>query len=114
MIYALLAWDEGVFELEQGIPSPRQTITANWSVLLLKRMRRMDEEMADLETYQDEEKSDRLRRITTDTAEGLAVDLRGIAGIKGTLVRSREGQVLNRNGGGAARTRVVNPSKRRL
>ena len=74
----------------------------------------MDEEMADLETYQDEEKSDRLRRITTDTAEGLAVDLRGIAGIKGTLVRSREGQVLNRNGGGAARTRVVNPSKRRL
>lgn len=101
VIYALLTWEEGMFELEQGVPPPRHTVTAGWSGLLLEGMRRIDEKMAGLEGIQDEslvEETDRPRRMRADTAERLVRDLRRIAGVKGTLVCSEEGQFLIRNG----------------
>lgn len=121
VIYALLTWEEGVFELEQGVPPPRYTVTAGWSGLLLEGMRRMDEEMAGLEANQneaevketdkteffeelnwmaggDEAELDGPRKMKVDAAERLVGDLRKIAGVKGSLVCSGEGQVLIRNG----------------
>ncbi len=120
VIYTLLTWEEGVFELEQGVPPPRHTVTAGWSGLLLEGMRRIDEEMAGLEANQDEvevEEKDKTEileasnwevdedetesdepRRRVDTAERLVGDLRKIAGVKGSLVCSGEGQVLSRNG----------------
>jgi predicted regulator of Ras-like GTPase activity (Roadblock/LC7/MglB family) len=98
VIYTLLTWEEGVFELEQGVPPPRHTVTASWSGLLLEGMRRMDEEMAGLESNQDEAEPDGPRKMKVDAAERLVGDLRKIAGVKGSLVCSGEGQVLIRNG----------------
>ncbi len=43
VIYELLTWEDGEFELEMDVPPPEQTITANWSGLLLEGMRRIDE-----------------------------------------------------------------------
>lgn len=43
VIYELLTWEEGVFELEQDVPSPKRTVTAGWSGLLLEGLRRIDE-----------------------------------------------------------------------
>lgn len=46
MIYELLTWDEGTFEIEQNVSPPKRTITTNWSGLLLEGMRRIDESAA--------------------------------------------------------------------
>lgn len=43
VIYELLTWEEGVFELEQGVSPPKYTVTANWSSLLLEGLHRIDE-----------------------------------------------------------------------
>ncbi len=41
--YALLAWDEGAFEVQQGTPPPALTIHMPWSALILEGLRRKDE-----------------------------------------------------------------------
>jgi hypothetical protein len=46
VIYELLTWDEGTFEIEQNVSPPKRTITTNWSGLLLEGMRRIDESAA--------------------------------------------------------------------
>ena len=43
VIYDLLAWEEGTFALEKGVPPPAHTVTSSWSSLLLEGMRRLDE-----------------------------------------------------------------------
>lgn len=43
VVYELLTWDKGTFEMEQNVSPPKRTITTNWSVLLLDGMRRIDE-----------------------------------------------------------------------
>lgn len=43
VIYELLTWDKGTFELEQNVPPPKRTITTHWSSLLLDGMRHIDE-----------------------------------------------------------------------
>ena len=49
VVYELLTWENGEFELEMNIPPPEQTITTSWSGLLLEGMRRIDEKSAGLE-----------------------------------------------------------------
>ena len=47
VVYELLTWEDGEFELEMDIPSPpERTITVGWSGLLLEGMRRIDERVA--------------------------------------------------------------------
>jgi predicted regulator of Ras-like GTPase activity (Roadblock/LC7/MglB family) len=43
VIYEILQWEDGIFDLETGIKPPRTTITRNWSGLLLEGARRLDE-----------------------------------------------------------------------
>lgn len=43
VVYELLTWDGGSFEIEQNVPPPKCTITTNWQGLLLEGMRRIDE-----------------------------------------------------------------------
>lgn len=43
VIFQILAWNEGVFNLETGIESPAETITRSWSSLLLEGTHRLDE-----------------------------------------------------------------------
>ena len=54
VIYELLTWENGEFELEQDVPPPRHTLTADWSGLLLEGMRRIDEGTAKWEVEWDE------------------------------------------------------------
>ena len=46
VVYELLSWEEGDFELEMDVSTSERTITANWSGLLLEGMRRIDERVA--------------------------------------------------------------------
>ncbi|TKJ31290.1 MAG: hypothetical protein CEE40_01930 [Chloroflexi bacterium B3_Chlor] len=43
VIYEVLAWEEGTFWLEQGVPAPKRTVTTRWSELLLEGMQQLDE-----------------------------------------------------------------------
>jgi predicted regulator of Ras-like GTPase activity (Roadblock/LC7/MglB family) len=44
-IYQVIGWEDGDFDLEMGISSPKSTITLNWSGVLLEGVRRLDEQM---------------------------------------------------------------------
>lgn len=46
VVYELLSWDEGEFELESGAPATKHTIHTPWSSLLLDAMARLDEHTA--------------------------------------------------------------------
>ncbi len=43
VVYNILAWEEGNFDLETGVPPPATTIRKSWSSLLLEGARRLDE-----------------------------------------------------------------------
>lgn len=43
VVYKVLTWSEGRFNLEPGIESPRKTIQRSWSGLILEGARRLDE-----------------------------------------------------------------------
>lgn len=43
VIYEILKWEAGTFDLETGIKPPRTSITRSWSGLLLEGARRLDE-----------------------------------------------------------------------
>lgn len=43
VINEVLAWKEGTFRLEQGILTPKRTVTSSWSELLLKGMQDFDQ-----------------------------------------------------------------------
>jgi len=43
VIQEIMGWEEGTFELEQGVLAPRRTVTTSWSELLLKGMQQLDE-----------------------------------------------------------------------
>ena len=44
VVYALLTWETGTFEVEQGRAAPTRTITLPWSALIMEGMRRLDEQ----------------------------------------------------------------------
>jgi len=43
VIYELLTWEHGLFELEMDVPAPERTVQASWSNLLLEGMQWIDE-----------------------------------------------------------------------
>ena len=48
-IYQLISWEDGDFMLDAGITSPVNTITHNWSGILLEGARRLDEQNMDID-----------------------------------------------------------------
>jgi len=91
VIHELLNWQEGSFELEQGVPPPARTVTASWSSLLLEGMQRIDESMAEgpLEILEDR------KEWKEDMAEDdLVRKLREVEGIAGAVIVARDGIVL--------------------
>ncbi|NIN65586.1 MAG: DUF4388 domain-containing protein [Anaerolineae bacterium] len=54
VIQEVLGWEDGVFELERDVPSPKRTVSAGWSELLLQGMQRLDERAA-LGGHEDQE-----------------------------------------------------------
>ena len=43
VVYRILVWEEGTFNMENGIESPTVTIRRNWTSLLLEGAKRLDE-----------------------------------------------------------------------
>ncbi|MDY6875549.1 MAG: response regulator [Chloroflexota bacterium] len=62
-VYELLTWEYGDFELEMGVPPPEQTITTNWSGLLLEGMRRIDERTAKWKGLDELEKQEEINEM---------------------------------------------------
>lgn len=94
VLYELLNWEEGVFELEQGVPPPRRTVTASWSALLLEGMRRIDESAPEWGENWDE-----LEEAKDESVDRIARSLRRIKGVEGAVICSAEGAVLGQDTG---------------
>jgi predicted regulator of Ras-like GTPase activity (Roadblock/LC7/MglB family) len=58
VVYQVLQWDEGSFDLEVGVKPPQTTISRNWSGLLLEGARRLDEENSTTAVLQSEQNFD--------------------------------------------------------
>ena len=98
VIDELLRWEEGAFELEQGIPAPRRTVTTGWSELLLEGMQRLDEGAA-LEANLDkmEVKEMAAKKRSQVLADTLSTLLAGSTDIQGAAVVSQDGLVMTSN-----------------
>ena len=99
VIYELLNWKEGEFELEQNVPPPMHTVTTGWSTMLLEGLSRIDENRAGWEVALDEEehvekkgKEDEIKIL-----ERLTKSLKRVNGIQGVFICSREGEVLSQD-----------------
>jgi CheY-like chemotaxis protein/predicted regulator of Ras-like GTPase activity (Roadblock/LC7/MglB family) len=89
-VYAMLAWEDGDFDLEMNIPATLRTITTGWSGLLLEGMRRLDEKTAGLEELQEIEE----KGVKGEMIQDLAKTLRKIEGVTGAVIAARDGIVL--------------------
>ncbi len=52
VLFQILEWDEGTFNLDTGIESPATTVTSPWSGLLLEAARRLDERIQANEEFE--------------------------------------------------------------
>lgn len=83
VVYELLLWQSGTFEVEQGIAAPARTITMPWSALIMEGLRRMDEQQAQAAATPP---PSRLERRLSEIAARLS--------FQGIAVISRDGVVL--------------------
>ncbi|HEY76692.1 MAG TPA: response regulator [Thermoflexia bacterium] len=105
VVYELLAWSDGEFELEMGVPAPQRTITTSWSGLLLEGMRRLDEQAAarrEEEILPQVEQEKEVKRMAAKKrseriAEALKELLEGSSDIEGGALVSIDGLVLSAN-----------------
>lgn len=91
-VYELLAWPDGSFVVETDIVPTERTITTNWNMLLLEGIRRVDEEEPALERSAKGEPT--METSAMDDLNALARNLKGIAGVEGVVIISRDGVVL--------------------
>ena len=104
VVYELLGWEDGEFELEPGVPPPRQTITTGWSGLLLEGMRRLDEQEAtseDVVLPEIEREKEVIimapKKRSERIAEALKELLEGSSDIEGGALVGIDGLVLSAN-----------------
>ncbi len=95
-VYALLTWETGEFEVEQGISPEVTSIAVPWSGLLMEGMRRLDEQRHQEELQYLEKESEEMAEQTR--SERLANMLRNLvnnsADVKGAAVVSRDGLIM--------------------
>ncbi len=119
VIYELLTWEEGTFELEQGIPPPAHTVTNHWSKLLLEAVHFIDEGAAgwemEVDEWEDEweeterkEVSEMAKKRSEVLTEHLEALLATSADINGAVILGSDGLILASNMplGGHDATRV--------
>jgi hypothetical protein len=105
VVYELLTWENGDFELEMGVSPPEQTIATSWSGLLLEGMRQVDEQTAGLEELdapQRQQQHKEIGKMATRKRsevldEILSTLLSTSADIDGAIVVSNEGLVMASN-----------------
>ncbi len=90
VIYELLIWTEGTFELTPGVEPPEHTVNTPWSSLLLEGLQRADEiaaERARLDAIQNKKEtkmadiSDLLREMAAEIPGFTAADVAGMDGV---------------------------------
>lgn len=86
VVYELLTWQDGEFEMEMDVQPPVRTVTTPWSNLLLDGMRVLDEEAAQLETSFEEEPTmarinDLLKEMAAEIPGFIATDVVGMDGV---------------------------------
>ncbi len=75
VVYELLTWEDGEFELAAGVPPPARTILTSWSRLLLEGAHRVDEQMASgLELDGGSHTEEEARRMTAKKRSELIAD----------------------------------------
>lgn len=102
VVYELLRWEDGDFELAMDVPPPRRTIPTGWSGLLMEGMRRLDEQAAAPEETIQSEPEKEVRPMATKKrseliAEALNELLEGSTDIEGGAVVGIDGLVLSAN-----------------
>ncbi len=101
VVYELLSWEDGDFELTMNISPPRQTITTNWSGLLMEGMRRLDERAAvseeEIQPEPKEVKPMATKKRSEMIAETLDDLLSSSTDIEGGAVVGIDGLVLSAN-----------------
>lgn len=85
-VYALLAWEQGNFEVQQGLEPPERTIRLPWSALVLEGLRRKDES----EAAQAAEPA----TLPADLLEQTLQDLAARSSFQGMMVIGRDGAAL--------------------
>ncbi len=93
VVYHILTWEEGEFELEAGVASPTHTIETPWSVLLMEGLQRRDEELWDKKA-KEKGRNNMPRRTITNVLE----DLLKVPGLNAAVVISRDGFVIEAMG----------------
>jgi len=67
VIYRIMKWVEGTFEIKAGVEPPKITITNNWEAILLECARRLDEKNLDKESPQE---------VQTNITEATSMDIK--------------------------------------
>jgi predicted regulator of Ras-like GTPase activity (Roadblock/LC7/MglB family) len=93
VIFELLTWEDGTFELTKDIRAPKRSVESNWSHLLLEGLRRIDEQ-ALMKSVDDEDADREKQKAEHEAAERMAKDFTRINGIESALVTSKYGDVI--------------------
>jgi hypothetical protein len=94
-IYQLVTWNDGEFELETGVSQAEQTVSPDWSGVLLEGMRRLDEGNLSQGIWNEtaQEPLGASAPLQDDTADRMARGLVRIPGIDQAVVCSSDGQL---------------------
>ncbi len=121
VIYHILAWDEGEFNIDLGVESPTITIKRNWSGLLLEGAKRLDEQSAnngleiDLVETPIDQKEELIKGLLEKYLNASpAVDAVCIVGIDGFVKFSAAKNLIDPDVFGATGAAVLNLGKRSL
>jgi predicted regulator of Ras-like GTPase activity (Roadblock/LC7/MglB family) len=77
VVYEILQWNEGTFDMESGVKPPARTIEKSWSSLLLEGARRLDETQAGNDPFPTEQNvHQEVNEMATDF-EGLLKSMSG-------------------------------------
>lgn len=112
VVYELLTWEDGEFELEMDVTPPERSITVSWSGLLLEGMRRIDERAAGWDGLDEITEMEVQKMATKKRSEVLAEHLETLleqsADVNGAIIVGSDGLVLASNMplGGHDATRV--------
>ena len=86
----MLSWEDGEFELEPGVSSPKRTVTTPWSTLLLEGMQHVDESAPAFAGMVDEPAP----ADPPASHDGLAQRLRALDGVAGAVIVAHDGNVI--------------------
>lgn len=98
VIYQILGWQEGQFNLDMGIEPPTTTISRSWSGLLLEGARRLDEDKhTQTAPLTQEVNPMAVKKKSEQLADALTELLQGSADIEGAAIVGTDGLVYSAN-----------------